>query len=317
MSLKTVVFGAAVAVVAGGGIAAADYPERPITFQVPFGAGGGTDVAARTYAPYLEKCIGDDATLVIINKPGASGQLGFAELAKSQPDGYMISTLNAPNFEIGAITGTAYKLDQFELLGNIVGTNVTLVVSKDSPIMNLADLIKFAKESPNPVNIGTSSLGAEDHLTGLRFAKMADIKLATLPLESAGNVRNAVMGGHIQVGSLSNNETAPFMDQLRVLATATPERLPEMPDVPTFREQGFDLVAGSNHVLGTRAGTPKEIVDKLAGCISEVVKDPAFLADAKKRSVSLNFMDADTVKAFIAKEGADLEELWKTEPWTK
>lgn len=315
MGFKSIAVGAAVALAAGVAVAAAEYPDRPITFLVPFGAGGGTDVAARTYAPYLEKCLGDNATLVVINKPGASGQLGFAELANSKPDGYTISTLNAPNFEIGAITGTAYKLDQFELLGNIVGTNVTLVVAKDSPIKTLADLIKVAKESKIPLNIGTSSLGAEDHLTGLRFAKMAGIKLTTLPLESAGNVRNAVIGGHIQVGSLSNNETAPFMDQLRVLATATPERLPEMPDVPTFKEQGFDLVAGSNHVLGTRAGVPEEIRAKLASCIQQVAKDPAFLADAKKRSVSLNVMDDKTVKAFIAKENADLEDLWKTDPW--
>ena len=315
MGFKSIAVGATVALAASVAVAAAEYPERPITFLVPFGAGGGTDVAARTYAPYLEKCLGDNATLVVINKPGASGQLGFAELANSKPDGYTISTLNAPNFEIGAITGTAYKLDQFELLGNIVGTNVTLVVAKDSPIKTLADLIKVAKESKIPLNIGTSSLGAEDHLTGLRFAKMAGIKLTTLPLESAGNVRNAVIGGHIQVGSLSNNETAPFMDQLRVLATATPERLPEMPDVPTFKEQGFDLVAGSNHVLGTRAGVPEEIRAKLASCIQQVAKDPAFLADAKKRSVSLNVMDDKTVKAFIAKENADLEDLWKTEPW--
>jgi tripartite-type tricarboxylate transporter receptor subunit TctC len=315
MGFKSILVGAAVALATSAGVAAAEYPDRPVTFLVPFGAGGGTDVAARTYAPYLEKCLGNNATLVVINKPGASGQLGFAELANSKPDGYTISTLNAPNFEIGAITGTAYKLDQFELLGNIVGTNVTLVVAKDSPIKTLADLVKVAKESKNPINIGTSSLGAEDHLTGLRFAKMAGIKLTTLPLESAGNVRNAVIGGHIQVGSLSNNETAPFMDQLRVLATATPERLPEMPDVPTFREQGYDLVAGSNHVLGTRAGVPEEIRAKLAGCIQQVAKDPAFLADAKKRSVSLNVMDDKTVKAFIAKENADLQDLWKTDPW--
>ena len=306
---------AAVIIGAGMSVAAAEYPERPIIFQVPFGAGGGTDVAARTYAPYLEKCLGDGAELVVVNKPGASGQLGFAELANSEPDGYMISTLNAPNFEIGAITGTAYKLDQFELLGNIVGTNVTLVVSKDSPIKTLDDLIQAAKDSSTPMNIGTSSLGAEDHLTGLRFAKMAGVKFATLPLESAGNVRNAVIGGHIQVGSLSNNETAPFMDQLRVLATATAERLPEMPDVPTFREQGFDLIAGSNHVLGTKAGVPEEIRAKLAGCVEQVAKDPAFLEDAKKRSVSLNPMNAEQVKAFIAKEYSELEALWKTEPW--
>lgn len=313
MGLRSLALGTAAALVAGIGIAVAEYPDRPITFQVPFGAGGGTDVAARTYAPYLEKCLGQP--VVVLNKPGASGQLGFAALAASDPDGYMISTLNAPNLEIGTITGDAYELDDFELLGNIVGTNVTIVTSKDGPIKSLEDLIAAAKEASPPLNLGTSSLGAEDHLTGLRFAQMADIELTTLPLESAGNVRNAIIGGHIQVGSLSNNETRPFMDQLNVLAVATPERLPDMPDVPTFRELGFDLIAGSNHILATRAGVPEEIRAKLAGCIAEVAADPAFIADAEKRSVSLNVMSADEVKDFIAKEDAALKELWATDPW--
>lgn len=314
MNIRTTIFGTAF-VVAAIGTAAAEYPDHPITFLVPFGAGGGTDVAARTYAPYLEKCIGNGVTLVIQNKPGAGGQVGFTELATSQPDGYMISTLNAPNFEVGAITGTSYKLDQFELLGNIVGTNVTLTVSKDSDIKTLGDLIKAARESPTPMNLGTASIAADDHLMALRFAKMAGVKFTTLPLESASNVRNAVIGGHVKVGSLSNNETAPFLDQLRVLAVASAERVPELPDVPTFRELGYDLVAGSNHVLGTRAGVREEIRAKLAGCIVAVAKDPAFLADAKKRSVSLNVMNDKEVKVFIAREEADLRALWQSDPW--
>jgi tripartite-type tricarboxylate transporter receptor subunit TctC len=306
-------FGAALAIAAGVSVAAAEYPDRPITFLVPFGAGGGTDVGVRTYAPYLEKCLG--GTMVVENKPGAGGQVGFAQLATSEPDGYLISTLNAPNVEVGAITGTSYKLDQFELLGNIVGTNVTLSVSKDSDIKTLEDLIKAAKASPTPMNLGTASIAADDHLMALRFAKLADVKFTTLPLESAGNVRNAVIGGHVQVGSLSNNETAPFLDQLTVLAVASEKRVPELPDVPTFRELGYDLVAGSNHVLGTRAGVPEDIRAKLAGCIEQVVKDPAFLADAQKRKVSINFMNAEQVKAFIAKEEADLRALWASDPW--
>lgn len=313
MKLMPIVFGALLAAAAAVGVARAEYPDHPVRFLVPFGAGGGTDVGARTYAPYLEKCLGQP--VVVENKPGAGGQIGFAELATSEPDGYLFSTLNAPNVEVGAITGTAYKLDDFELLGNIVGTNVTLAVSQTSDIKTLDDLIAAAKESSTPMNLGTSSLAADDHLMALRFARMAGIKFTTLPLESAGNVRNAIVGGHIMVGSLSNNETAPFVDQIRPLAVAAEERVPELPDTPTFRELGWDLVAGSNHVLGTRKGVSDEVKAKLAGCIDQVVKDPAFLADAEKRKVSINYMDAEQVKAFIAKENADLEELWKTDPW--
>ncbi|MBP1888191.1 tripartite tricarboxylate transporter substrate binding protein [Sinorhizobium mexicanum] len=315
MNVIPTMFGAALMVAAGIGTAAAEYPDHPITFLIPFGAGGGTDVGVRTAVPYLERCIGNGATIVVENKPGASGQLGFAHLATSNPDGYMISTLNAPNVEVGAITGTSYTLDKFDLLGNIVGTNVTLAVSKSSNIQTLDDLIKVAKESSTPMNLGTASIAADDHLMALRFAKMAGVRFTTLPLESAGGVRNAVIGGHVQVGSISNTETAPYLDQLRVLAVAAPQRVKELPDVPTFRELGYDLVAGSNHVLGIRAGTPEPIRAKLAGCIAQVAKDPGFLEEAKKRSIALNVMSDSEVKEFISKEDADLRALWKSDPW--
>jgi tripartite-type tricarboxylate transporter receptor subunit TctC len=314
MNRSTTILGAALVVAAGMGVASAEYPEQPITFLVPFGAGGGTDVAVRTYAPYLERCIGN-ATIVVVNRPGAGGQIGFAELAKSTPGGYMLSTLNAPNVEVGAITGTGYSMDDFEFLGNIVGTNVTLTVSKDSDIKTLDDLVAAAKASETPMNLGTSSLAADDHLAALRFGRMADIKFTTLPLESAGNVRNAIMGGHVIVGSLSNTETAPFMDQLTVLAVASEERLSLIPDVPTFKELGFDLVAGSNHLLATRKGVPDDIRDKLAGCIAEVAQDPEFLAEAETRSISLNVMSAEETKEFVEKEEADLRALWENDPW--
>lgn len=307
------------AVIAAASIAtvavAAEYPERPITFLVPFGAGGGTDVAVRTYAPLLERCLGGGATIVVQNKPGASGQIGFVELARSAPDGHMISTLNAPNVEIGAITGKSYTLADFEIIGNIVGTKVALAVRRDSPIQTLADLVREAKSRSQPMNLGMASIGADDHLMALRFAKMAGVKFATLPLEGAANARNALIGGHVEVVSISNTESAPFQDQLRVLAVASEERVPSLSGVPTFRELGYDLVAGSNHVLGIRAGAPEPIRAKLAGCVEQVAADPQFLAEAEKRSISLNVMDAAEATAFVAKEEADLRALWASDPW--
>jgi len=291
------------------------YPERPITFLVPFGAGGGTDIAVRTYAPYLEDCIDNGASFVVVNRPGASGIQGFTELATAEPDGYMIATLNAPNVEVGAITRDSYTLDQFELLGNIVGTNVTLAVDIDSDIETLDDLIAAAEAADPPLNLGMASIGADDHLMALRFASMADVEFNILPLESAGNVRTAILGGHVVVGSISNTETSPFMDQLRVLAVASTERLDSMADVPTFRELGYDLVAGSNHVLGTTARVPEEIVDTLASCIAEVAANPGFLAEAEERAISLNVMGKEEVEEFIANEAAQLRELWETDPW--
>jgi tripartite-type tricarboxylate transporter receptor subunit TctC len=165
------------------------------------------------------------------------------------------------------------------------------------------------------MNLGMASIAADDHLMALRFARMAEVRFTTLPLESAANVRNAIIGGHVEVGSISNTEAAPFLEHLRVLAVASAERVPELPDVPTFRELGYDLVAASNHPLATRAGVPEEIRARLADCIAQAAADPDFLEEAKTRSISLNVMSAEETKAFVEAEHADLHALWETEPW--
>src|SRR5262245_10129052 len=106
--------------------ALAEYPEQPITFIIPYGPGGTSDVGARTWGPFFEKCIGQ--TVVFVNKPGAGGELGFAELANAKPDGYTIGALNVPNFPVGTITKEkpAYKLDSFAFLGNLYGSKVSI-----------------------------------------------------------------------------------------------------------------------------------------------------------------------------------------------
>jgi tripartite-type tricarboxylate transporter receptor subunit TctC len=272
-------------------------------------------LAVRVSSPDLERCLGEGSTVVVVNRPGAGGVVGFIELASSEPDGYMIANLNAPNIAVNAITGSSYTLEDFEILGNIVGTSVTLAVDKDSDIQSLEDLVDAARNASQPLNLGMASIAADDHLMALRFARLADVDFNYVPLESAPNVRNSILGGHLVVGSISNTETAPFLEELTVLAVASAERLDTLPDVPTFRELGYDLVAGSNHIIGTKAGVPEAIRDKLAGCIDQVGNDPVFLAEATERQISLNVMNAEEAQAFVAAEFAELQDIWEVSPW--
>jgi tripartite-type tricarboxylate transporter receptor subunit TctC len=293
----------------------AEYPEQPITFIIPYGPGGTSDTGARTWGPFMEKCLGQ--TIVFVNKPGAGGELGFAELANATPDGYTLGALNVPNYPLGTITkkDPAYKLDSFAFLGNLYGSKVSINAKKGGKYNTLADFIAAAKAGQ--VNMGISNFGSDDHIKMLAFMKAADLKVTFIPMADAATSRNAVIGGHVDVSGNSLTEVFPFQNELQTLAIASAERVPELPDVPTFKEQGIDVVGGSNHVLGAPAATPPEVVEKLSGCFSQVAADPAFLEEAKKRALLMNVMDSKQTGEWVAKESETLKALWESDPWIK
>lgn len=306
----------AVAVLAVAAVPAlADYPDRPITLLLGFSAGGGSDVGARTYQPYLEKCLG--GTIVIVNKPGAGGELGFAELAASDPDGYKIGYLNMPNMASGAITKQAsWSIDSFAYVGNVIASRITLSVPKTSPVQNVDDLVKLAKES-GPLMVSVSGIGGDDHLAVLRFGQLIGAEFNIIPFGDGASARAALLGGQVQVGSMSNSEAAGFQDDFRTLGVMDEERTDFLPEIPTFKEQGYDIVAGSTQVIGAPANTPKEIVQKWSDCLGKVVSDPAFLEDAKKRALPLGYMTSEETEAFVRAENEKLKELWASNPWIK
>jgi tripartite-type tricarboxylate transporter receptor subunit TctC len=295
--------------------ALAEYPERPVTLLIPFSPGGGSDVGARTFEPYLEGCLGQD--VVIVNKPGAGGELGFAELAQAAPDGYTIGYLNMPNMATGAITKDApWSIDSFGYVGNVIGSRVTLSVPNASEIQNLDDLVAYGKEN-GPLDLSVSGIGGDDHLMALRFSKLAGFEFNVIPFGDGASSRTALMGGHVQVGSMSNSEAALYQDQFRTLGVMDGERTSFLPDIPTFQEQGYDIVGGSTQVIGAPAATPDEVIQKWSDCLGQVVSDPAFLEDAKKRALPLAYMTAEETEQFVREENEQLKALWESDPWIK
>ena len=315
MKLYHTIVGATALVMAAAVPALAEYPDRPVTLLIPFSPGGGSDVGARTFQPYLEKCLG--GSIVILNKPGAGGELGFAELAASDPDGYKIGYLNMPNMASGAITKEAtWSIDSFAYVGNMIGSRITLSVPKNSPIQTLDDLVALGKSS-GPLSLSVSGIGGDDHLSSLQFAKLVGIEFTVIPFGDGASSRAALLGGNVQVGSMSNSEAANFQEEFRTLGVMDNERTPFLPDIATFKEQGYDIVGGSTQVIGAPAGTPKEIVQKWSDCLGKVAADPAFLEEAKKRALPLSYMTGEQAEAFVRKENEALKALWASDPWIK
>ena len=298
----------------------AEYPERPITMIVAYSPGGGTDVLARSFAPFMEKYLGNDASITIINKPGAGGEVGFTAVAQSKPDGYTIGFLNLPNLlAIPIERKTRFSLDSFTPLANMVDDPGAINVQADSPFKSLADLVAYAKENPGSVTIGTSGVGSDDHLAVLSFAKQAGIKITHVPFPGAAPNRIALLGRHITAGGFNVSEAIQYANegQIRILGVMAEKRWDQAPDVPTFKEQGFDVVMGSQRGMGAPANFPEEAKNKLSEAIGKAVNDPEFQETAKKIYLPLRFMPADEYAAFLNQQDDQLQKMWNEEPWRK
>src|ERR671910_3538055 len=161
------------------GAAGAAYPEKPINLIVAYSPGGGTDLIARAIAPYLEKYLGGGARIVIVHRPGAGGEIGFAAIANAPADGYTIGFVNTPPLMTIPIERTAQfgGPQRFELLGNVIDDPCNFAVHADSEIRNLKDLAAYAKANPGRVTVGSSGIGSDDHLLMLMLERAAGGKM--------------------------------------------------------------------------------------------------------------------------------------------
>ncbi|HWA50486.1 MAG TPA: tripartite tricarboxylate transporter substrate binding protein [Dongiaceae bacterium] len=300
------------------GAALAEYPERPITVINPNSAGGGTDVGIRTWQPYVEACLGNGAALVPTAMPGAASAVGISALNQAAPDGYTIGMVNMPNLVTNKLAKPEQpSIDDFVYLGNIIGVRSTFNVRKDSKFQTLVEAVEYLKSASGPVNVGMGGIGADDHLAGLQLQKLLGVQMNFIPFGSGADSRNALLGGQVEFSMMSNVEAAGFRDEVRPLAIAADQRSDLFPEVPTFKEQGFDLVGGSTHIIAAKKGFPEEALKKWRDCIQVAGKDPAFIADAQKRSLSLSVMTAEEAENFVRTQQKLLSDLWASDPWIK
>lgn len=299
--------------------ALAEYPEKPIEMIVAFAPGGGTDVAARSIARFMEKHLGEGASIAVINKPGAGGEIGWTTLAQSNPDGYTIGMINPPAFNALAVEGKAkYTMESFQPIGNIVLDPGILVVGKDSPYNSLADVMKAAADAPGAIVVGTSgAAGSSEHIGILNLNRIANVTFTPAFFGSTAPVRQALLGGHIPAATMNLSEALPLIrsGDIKLLGVMSKERSTYLPDAPTFAEQGYDLTVTAARGLAAPAGVPAEVVAKLETALKEAMADPEYLAAAEKAEIPLAYLDAAAYSALIAQITAELTETWKVTPW--
>ncbi len=291
------------------------WPDRPIEIVVGFAPGGGTDITARTLATYLEKELG--GSVVIVNKSGASGAIGLSYVARSKPDGHTLGMTNMPGLLTIPIEREAgYVPSDFTYLANLVRDPCAFSVSVNSPYKTLADLVAAAKANPGKISVSTSGIGTDDHLQMVFFEKATGTKLNHVPFNGAAPQRNAVFGGHTDVGGMNIGEAMPYSGiNLRILAQAAEVRSVLAPEVPTFKEQGVDVVLASERGLVGPKGLSKEVKEKLETALSNIAKNPDFVKQIRSQFTEIDYLPSDAWQARLTRADGDLRALWKTQRW--
>jgi len=264
---------------------ASEFPTKPINLLVGYAAGGVSDVQARSLASAAEPFFGQP--VIVSNKPGATGTVMMTLLANSKPDGYTValtpgSVAIAPFFH-----KVPYDLTRdFTHLVGICTMQEGITVRADSPWMTLKEVVEFARKNPNQVKIGVAGLAVSITIIAENIGKQAGVQWTIVPFKSESEAGTALLGGHVNVATLSG-ATVPLVraGKLRLLATATPTRLKEFPDVPTLQELGFDYVTLTLCGILAPKGLPEPIAQKLEEVFAKARNGPAFQETMKNLSL--------------------------------
>lgn len=299
--------------------AQAQYPNKPITMIIAYAPGGGTDLVGRLIAPYIEKYLGNDARIIVSNKGGAGGGIGFAELAKSAPDGYTIGFLNTPNLiSIPIERQSTFHWKDYDLIGNLIDDPGAFTVNTKSEFKTLKDLATYAKANPGKVTVGTTGVGSDDHLAMLFFEKAAGVKLTHVPYKGSGETRAAVVSGQLVVGAINVGEALAYMkggSPMRMLGQMSLKRTVLAPNTPTFAEQGYNIESASLRGLAAPKGLPPEIREKLVKAVAQAAADPEYIKKAGELFAPIRYLaPAEYAKELAATENM-LQKLWKEMPW--
>lgn len=299
--------------------ALAAYPEQPIRMIVAYGAGGGTDIIARVMAPYIARYLGNNAAIVVMNRPGAGGGIGFAEVANAQPDGYTIGFINTPNvLTIPIERKVNFHWQGFDLLGNVIDDPGNFSVHADSPIRSLKDLVAYAKANPGAVTYGTTGIGSDDHLAALMFERAAGVKLTHVPFKGAAEVHNAIAGKQIFMAAMNIGEALQYQKggtPLRHLGQMSTTRTVLAPNVPTFKEQGYDIVMASLRGIAAPKGLSPAVREQLVNAVQKAAADPEFQAKAANYFAPLRYLPPAKYDAELKESEAGFKQLWQAMPW--
>ncbi len=289
---------------------AAGYPEKTVNYIIPFGPGGESDISARLQEPVFKKLTGQ--TVAIQYKAGAGGAAGWSQLNGMAGDGYTVMGTNLPHIVLQPLEkDVGYKTDDITTVYWFHYTPDALMVTADSPHKTLKDFVEAAKKAPGATTLSGSGTNSANHLAQQQFDKLAGIKTTYVPFGGTGPSNTALLGK--QVGGSWGYTTVQMQlgEQVRCLAVAMEQRHPKLPDCPTFKEQGFNLVGGAYRGVAVPKSTPPDVQAKLADVLAKINADPEFIRKMEEGGFAMLNVGPDKTAAFMAEVKARYEALAK------
>lgn len=294
--------------------------DRPIEVIVPFPPGGGVDAVARFATHQVTHRI-PGVRFVIVNRPGASGQLGMETIFNAAPDGYTIGAIGSLNVSTLPLErAVRWKAEEFTYIANVVDDACGLWVLANSPLRSLADLVAALRREPESVSVGSAAgVGSDDHLVLLGLEEKAGVRALHAPFNGTAQVQRDLLSGAVNVASFNMSEGVVLMREgrIRCLGQASRQRWSAAPDVPTFREQGFDVVLGSARGIVAPPGFPAEAARVMEAAFTAAFADPAFTRDAERVSLPLRPLVGQDYRAMVLAEGEAVRDMYARRPWRR
>jgi tripartite-type tricarboxylate transporter receptor subunit TctC len=289
--------------------------DQPIRVIVPQAAGGTNDTVARLISSELAKRLGQ--SVVVDNRPGASGAIGTQAAAQARPDGYTLAIASDSSTILNAVRPNLSWDFHRDLAGiAMIGDQpIGIAVSMKSPYRSLSDLVAAAKKTPGAIGYGTSGLGTSQHIVGEWFARLADVRMIHVPYKGGGQAISDLAGGQVPAAVLGS---APLVGQdragtIKIVAVTSPRRSATLPDVPTLSELGYRDIALTQWVgFVAPRGLPAPIADRLSNEIRQVVALPEIQRKLTEAGLDPQYMAATPFDAFLGKTVTTWKDLIKT-----
>jgi len=279
---------------------ASEFPNKPMSYILPFNAGGESDVSARFQQSQWESV--SKKPVIIQYLSGAGGAKAWSQLNSITGDGYTVMGINLPHTVLQPISGNVgYKTEDLTPVNYFHYTPNAIFVRKESKFTTLKQLVEYAKANPGRTTFAGSGSNSANHLAAVNFDKLAGIKTTYVPFSGTGPSITAIVGGQTTAGFNYAPSALKVGDKMRMLAVASTNRMPAFPNVPTFKELGYNLVGGAFRGVSVPKSTPEAIRKQISDIVSKINKQPEFIKKMEAGGFVLTDITYDKMDAFMSK----------------
>jgi tripartite-type tricarboxylate transporter receptor subunit TctC len=292
--------------------------DRPIEVIVPVPPGGGLDTMTRVVMAAVQQQL-PGSRIIVVNRPGAGGQIGWEATHAAAPDGYTLAATSVPAMVAYSIERTTrYSNESFTYIANVVDDPGGLFVAGNSPLRSLDDLLSAARARPGTVTYGSTGVGSDDHFLVIGVEEGANLTpMNHVPFNGTAPMLTALLGGHLELGAFNVSEGLALLrdGKIRSLGQAAVNRWSGLPEVPTLREQGLNVVSSASRGILAPPNLPAGIQRKLEVAFRAALADPAFVREAERLNLPLSLQVGEEYRRTVLASDHDLRGLWQRRPW--